>query len=220
MTPTMIRALWNRAYSRGRYVGAPPEGFARRVGELLQKTTLGQKRGLYVGCGCGRNFSYLAERAPHLTGLDVSDVGLKQLTRRWPHLSGRVVEADFREYDDGRFGYIIAIRSLIHGTFSDISGQFGRAARMLDAGGVLFVVMPGLDDQHILEPECVVESTKHGCSMAKHGRIPLMFLATDVGVDRVVRDAGLVLEQKARKIGPNGSWFEVICSRPAGAGID
>ncbi len=68
-------------------------------------------KGLYVGCGNGRNYVALVDAGLDLIGLDVSKEAIAQLRMGHPHLAPDLVQADFREFDsESLFDYIVAIQ--------------------------------------------------------------------------------------------------------------
>lgn len=56
-TNTSIARCWDAEYESGRYEGEPPIPFANSVIRMLRERGLADGRGLYVGCGNGRNFA-------------------------------------------------------------------------------------------------------------------------------------------------------------------
>ena len=100
----MIADVWNAEYAAGRYAGeAPVEFVASIMAELGNRPAIRRSRGLYVGCGNGRNFIRLAEYGLDVVGLDVSAVGIGQIAERKPALACRLAVGDFLDHT-GRFG--------------------------------------------------------------------------------------------------------------------
>ncbi|MXX70411.1 MAG: class I SAM-dependent methyltransferase [Gemmatimonadetes bacterium] len=97
-------------------------------------------RGLYVGCGNGRNHVALVDAGLNLTGLDVSREAIAQLRADHPHLTPDLVRADFHDFQSElAFDYIVAIQVFQHGTAAAVRSMFARAAKLLRRGGLLFV---------------------------------------------------------------------------------
>ena len=134
-----ISDLWDAKYAAGMYVGESPLPFTETILEELDKNPeIRSRRGLCVGCGNGRNYIPLSKAGLDLVGLDMSEVGLKQIAAHDPSLEPKLVRANFLEHG-GRFGYVIAIQSFQHGTRSVSERYFRHAAAMLVRGGLMFV---------------------------------------------------------------------------------
>ena len=97
-------------------------------------------KGLYVGCGNGRNYVALAGAGLNLIGLDISKEAIAQLRVGHPHLAPDLVQAGFHEFDsESLFDYIVAIQVFQHGTGDTVRRMFARSAKLLKRGGLLFV---------------------------------------------------------------------------------
>ena len=115
-TGCSIERAWGKQYLLGRYEGEWPLKFAVRIEKALRgETCLSGGRGLYVGCGNGRNYVMLARSGLDIVGLDVSAVGLAKIAEAEPGLASRLVRVDFLEYGGGKFSYVVAIQSFQHG---------------------------------------------------------------------------------------------------------
>ena len=136
-----VSRSWDDEYRRGRYRGEPPIPFVERIVDILRdQPKIMRGRGLYVGCGNGRNHVALVDAGLNLIGLDVSKEAVAQLRARHPHLAPNLVRADFRDFDSELpFDYIVAIQVFQHGTAAAVRSMFARAARLLKRGGLLFV---------------------------------------------------------------------------------
>jgi hypothetical protein len=64
-----VAASWDAEYAAGCYARDVPVGFVRDV--LAAARQHGLRRGLYVGCGNGRNLVPLVDAGLDLTGLDI-----------------------------------------------------------------------------------------------------------------------------------------------------
>jgi hypothetical protein len=62
-------AAWDAEYASGRYLGEPPVAFVEDV--VRVSLAASRTRGLYIGCGNGRNFVPLLDAGMDLIGLDV-----------------------------------------------------------------------------------------------------------------------------------------------------
>ena len=157
----LVATVWDAEYQDGKYADEPPVRFATKIiTELEGRPDLFRSKGLYAGCGNGRNFVMLAKAGLNVIGLDVSAVGLEQISAREPALANRLVLGDFLEYT-GRFGYIIAIQSFQHGHKSRVKCYFSRAARMLKNNGLLFVRV-NASDTDIYHSHEIIEKADDG----------------------------------------------------------
>ena len=136
---TALAARWDAEYRAGRYADEPPLPFVSTIVETLDAHPDARAgRGLYVGCGNGRNYLPLVDTGLDVIGLDVSAEALGQIAARRPDLAGRLVHGDFRSYT-GAFAYLVALQVFQHGDDGDAGGYFARSAALLRPGGLLFV---------------------------------------------------------------------------------
>ena len=128
-------------YGRGRYAGEPPIKFAETIlGAVAGSAGLSGGRGLYVGCGNGRNFIRLVRGGLDLAGIDPSPVAIGQLAARCPPAAGRLQCVDMERFEPGvRFDYLIAIQVFQHGCAASAARYFERASQLLRSGGALFL---------------------------------------------------------------------------------
>ena len=215
-----IADLWDVKYAAGMYVGESPLPFTETIlAELDKNPGIRSRRGMCVGCGNGRNYIPLARAGLDLVGLDVSEVGLKQIAAHEPSLEPKLVRANFLEHG-GRFGYVIAIQSFQHGTRSVSERYFHHAAAMLERGGLLFVRVNSTDTT-IMFPHQILEESDAGFTVLyldgpKRG-IHVRFY-TKEGLLRVVREAGLsvvrgpvsVASREAERAGSWNQWEIVV----------
>ena len=136
-----VSRSWDDEYRRGRYRAEPPIPFARRIVDVLRdRPEIIGGKGLYVGCGNGRNYVPLVDAGLDVIGLDSSEEALKQLRARHPRVAPKLIQADFLDFDSDRmFDYIVAIQVFQHGTEETVRGMFAHAAALLRGGGRLFV---------------------------------------------------------------------------------
>ena len=210
-----IAEVWNEEYRVGRYVDEPPLEFARKVMLAVKPNT----RGLYVGCGNGRNYLEFIRAGLNVVGLDVSAVGLAQISEREP--SARLVCSDFLDYH-GTFDYIVAIQSFQHGDRARVTKYFQKASEMLNVGGLLFVRVNavGTDVGH---PHHTLESKDGGFTIRyesgpKKGLDIHFFSSSEL--EDIVVECGLNMKQPPKKMvtqrpNGNGSWsqWEMIAGR-------
>jgi SAM-dependent methyltransferase len=106
-----VAAAWDAEYAAGRYVGEPPVAFTRDI--LAAARQAGLTRGLYIGCGNGRNYLPLVVGGLDLTGLDISATAIAQLSARAP---GRLVHGDLSELPaTAAYPPVIGIQVFQHG---------------------------------------------------------------------------------------------------------
>ena len=132
---------WDAEYERGRYAGEPPVKSTETILEAVAGSAgLSGGRGLYVGCGNGRNFARLVCRGLNLTGIDPSPAAIGQLAARCPSAAGRLKCTDMESFEPGaRFDYLVAIQVFQHGDAASAARNFERASRLLRPGGALFL---------------------------------------------------------------------------------
>jgi hypothetical protein len=107
-------AAWDTQYSAGRYMGDPPVTFTYDI--LAAARTAGLVRGLYIGCGNGRNYLPLIAGGLDLTGLDISAVAIAQLAARAPTRRDRLVYGDLKALPaEASYPLVIGIQVFQHG---------------------------------------------------------------------------------------------------------
>ncbi|MDE0267040.1 MAG: class I SAM-dependent methyltransferase [Thaumarchaeota archaeon] len=135
-----IARAWDAEYASGKYEDEPPIPFTRAILDTLRERGLLVARGLYVGCGNGRNYIPLAAVCVGLRGIDVSGAGLQQLLSKAPGFAGRVSCKDFLSVSpDAPLDYIISIRAFQHGDGQTARRYLEHAAAVLRPGGLLFL---------------------------------------------------------------------------------
>lgn len=140
MSQSLVSARWDAEYRRGRYGGEPPLPFVDSILATIRARSLTERRGLYIGCGNGRNYLPLVRSGLQLYGLDLSAEALRQLAAREPALSRRLICADFRTFvSRRRFSYVIAVQVFQHGVAADVAGYFSRVGSLLAPGGLFFL---------------------------------------------------------------------------------
>lgn len=129
-----VEASWDAEYRRGRYGDSePPEPFTADI--LTAARQAGLTRGLYVGCGNGRNYLPLSRAGLTLTGLDVSGVALTQLAARAPEYTGRLVHGDLSAVTNA-YELVIGIQVFQHGDRATAHAAITAAQRLLQPGGL------------------------------------------------------------------------------------
>lgn len=210
----MVADVWDKEYRDGRYVGERPLDFIKDiVTELYEHPDIHNSRGLYVGCGNGRNYLELVNTGLDIIGLDVSVTGLAQIAKREPTLDSKLVCGDFLDHT-GKYGYILAIQSFQHGDAVRVNRYFHKAASMLADGGLLFVRVNATDTD-VAHTHHVVEYSSDGFTVLyeegpKSG-LCIRFLSLE-GLEAVVFDSGLSMKHTPKKKTTarpgGGSWSQ------------
>jgi SAM-dependent methyltransferase len=95
-------------------------------------------RGLYIGCGNGRNYVPLVEGGLDLLGLDVSAGAIAQLARRTPERRSRLVVGDLAAIRESvRFPVVIGIQVFQHGDRRRAHEHIRMAQGLVAPGGIL-----------------------------------------------------------------------------------
>jgi SAM-dependent methyltransferase len=154
---------WDAEYRRGRYVAEPPLPFVDTIVQVVRRhPQLRDGRGLYVGCGNGRNYVPLVEAGLDLDGLDVSAEALRQLAARCPELGPRLRHGDFRELAPPTpLAYVIALQVFQHGSRAEGATYFSRVAELLAPGGLFFLRVNSASTQ-VFRRHTVIERDEHG----------------------------------------------------------
>jgi Methyltransferase domain len=137
MDTAMAAAAWDAEYAAGRYRGEPPAGFARDIARAARSRNL--SRGLYIGCGNGRNFIPMLDAGLELTGLDISARAIGQLRQRRPHAARLIVGGLGAILPSARFELVIGIQVFQHGSREQAHRHLAGAAAHVAPGGLLCV---------------------------------------------------------------------------------
>lgn len=141
---------WNREYRAGRYLDEPPLPFVDDI--LAAARAAGLRRGLYIGCGNGRNFLPLVRGGLDLVGLDISNAALAQLAERAPELRDRLVCGDLSELPPGdRYDLVIGIQVFQHGTRSIAHTHVRAAQARVNPSGLMAVRVNAVDTDVVLK---------------------------------------------------------------------
>ena len=213
-----IAQCWDREYESGRYESEPPVPFVRVIIDELRRRGWTDGRGIYVGCGNGRNYAPLAAVCNGLRGIDVSESGIRSLLRRHPEHAGRVSCGNFlddRHDAEGTVDYLVSIQAFQHGDERTAGRYLERTASVLRPGGLLFlrVNSAGTDVYH---PHEVVERNGYGGFTITYSAGPKKGLCVHFFARREIesglRRAGLDLlgapvERTERRLPPEtGEW--------------
>lgn len=130
-----LAAAWDAEYSAGRYRDDPPVGFTRDIRAAARQA--GVTRGLYVGCGNGRNYLPLVAGGLDLTGLDISAAAIAQLTSRAPGRRDRLICGDPTALPPGAaWPLVIGIQVFQHGDRAAAHAHIHAAQQRVTPGGL------------------------------------------------------------------------------------
>ena len=140
---TTAAASWDDQYASGRYQNEPPVGFAHDVIDAARARNL--RRGLYVGCGNGRNLIPMSDAGLDLVGLDISAQAITQLRQRRPR-AARLIVGDLSALrPSAQFEVVIGIQVFQHGRRGQAHDHLARAAAHVAPGGLLCVRVNATD---------------------------------------------------------------------------
>ena len=213
----LLRDSWNAEYVSGRYVDEKPVEFTNHILTVLeQNPEIRRQRGLYVGCGNGRNYIMLAKAGLDLIGLDVSGIGFRQISEKKPELAHNLVQSDFSTYVTAlKFGYVVAIQSFQHGNKAVTSSYFEKAVDTLVPNGLLFVRVNAVGTD-ILYAHTITEESEDGFTALYHDGpkkgLHIRFFSEN-GLNRVLNSVGLRTLRTPEKLVTrrnvkDGSWVQ------------
>lgn len=128
-------AAWDAEYAAGRYTGEQPVAFTNDI--LAAARQAGETRGLYIGCGNGRNYLPLVADGLDLTGLDISAAAIAQLTARAPDRRDRLVHGDLSALPaETTYPLVIGIQVFQHGDRATAHAHIRAAQHRLTPGGL------------------------------------------------------------------------------------
>ncbi len=139
-----VAASWNAEYANGRYRGEPPVRFVEDILTAARRHQL--TRGLYIGCGNGRNLIPLLDAGLDLVGLDISTNAIAQLRQRRPDRAGALLVGDLSALPaSARYDLVVGIQVFQHGTRQQTHQHVAAAADRVAPGGLLCVRVNGTD---------------------------------------------------------------------------
>ena len=153
---------WDAEYRAGRYRNESPVAFVGDILACAAAVDLPDARGLYIGCGNGRNYLPLVAGGLDLVGLDLSQVALEQLAARAPERAGDLVHGDLDALPaDAAFSIVIGIQVFQHGCEREAHAHIAAALRRLLPGG-LFCVRVNAVGTDVAHEHRVVERNADG----------------------------------------------------------
>jgi SAM-dependent methyltransferase len=139
-----VAASWNAEYANGRYCGEPPVRFVEDIVTAAARHHL--TRGLYIGCGNGRNLIPLLDAGLGLVGLDISTNAIAQLRQRRPDRAGDLLVGDLSALPaSARYDLVVGIQVFQHGTRHQVHQHLAAAADRVAPGGLLCVRVNAAD---------------------------------------------------------------------------
>lgn len=159
MLKNISTTSWDSEYLKGKYLGDEPIDFVYQIITTLKSRKLIDNKGLYPGCGNGRNYLYLFNAGLNIDGLDISTVAINQLKNKLPQ--AKLSVDDFMKISNKRYSYIVSIQLFQHGNFEQTENLFNKAYKMLLTGGLLFLRVNSINTQ-IKEKYEIFEHTKMG----------------------------------------------------------
>jgi SAM-dependent methyltransferase len=135
MVDPAVREAWDAEYRAGRYATEPPVPF---VDDLVAAARArGISRGLYIGCGNGRNFVPLVAAGLDLDGLDVSPSAIRQLAARLPSSAARLTVGDLSALPPSAvYPLVLGLQVFQHGDAATCRAHLAEAQRRVVPGGL------------------------------------------------------------------------------------
>ena len=155
-----VAAAWDAEYRSGRYLTDPPVGFVDDI--IVAARERGLRRGVYVGCGNGRNYVPLVEAGLDLIGLDLSQAAIGQLADRLPERRDHLVVGGLADLPPGtRYPLVVGIQVFQHGRADEAAAHIRAAQERVAVGGLLCVRV-NADATDVLHDHRVVERSGDG----------------------------------------------------------
>lgn len=128
---------WDAEYRAGRYRDTRHDGFVDDILAAVAHQSLPRGRGLYIGCGNGRNYIPLVNGGLDLVGLDVSAAAIEQLAARVPERAHDLVIGSVSDLPiDATFSVVIGIQVFQHGDEAQTHEHVLSAIARLVPGGI------------------------------------------------------------------------------------
>ena len=229
---SLASRLWDEQYKKAKYDDENPVEFVEKIiSTLRQQNDLCGLRGLYVGCGSGRNYVPLADAGMDgLRGIDISAVAIQKLSMKHPHLAHRIERAGFEAFEPASLlNYIIAIQVFQHGSEQEIDGYFKRSFNLLDKHGLLFLRVNSAATEIYFEHK-IVERNSHGGFTATYTQGPkrglnIHFFSKNEILERLKSSGFEIIcrlkeDTAQRSLPKTGTWsqWEVIARKKSAAG--
>ncbi|MCF2530245.1 class I SAM-dependent methyltransferase [Yinghuangia soli] len=155
-------AFWDAAFSEGRFLDLPPDGFVTAIAAAAEQHGLLPGPGLCIGPGNGRNYLPLVAAGLDLVGLDIAAAGLASLSERAPDRADRLVLGDLSALPgDAVYPVVIGLNVFQHGTRAQASAHISAALERVEPGG-LFCLQVNSDRARTNRPHELVERADDG----------------------------------------------------------
>jgi cyclopropane fatty-acyl-phospholipid synthase-like methyltransferase len=165
-TEPRIADAWDKQYLTGRYSDEEPVPFIADI--LSTARDHGVNRGLYLGCGNGRNFVPLIAAGLELTGLDLSPVAIRQLSERLPADAERLHVGDLSVLPRGSsYPLIIGIQVFQHGDRAACHQNIRKAQHLLESEGLFCIRVNAIGSEYEHRNE-VVETDEDGAETIRY----------------------------------------------------
>lgn len=160
----LVEQRWNAEYSKGRYSDETPVDMVGRIVAAAQSRDI--KRGLYIGCGNGRNYIPLHEAGLSLLGIDISAEAIAQLHRLLPGLpAGDLRHGTVGDLPEGMlFPLVVGIQVFQHGSAAESAAHIRAAACRVAPGG-LFAIRVNAVGTDVYPAHRVVEEREGGLTV-------------------------------------------------------
>jgi SAM-dependent methyltransferase len=130
-----VAAAWDAQYAAGRYADEQPVAFTSDILAAARQARV--TRGLYIGCGNGRNYLPLVAGGLDLTGLDISAAAIAQLTALAPGRRDRFIHGDLTALPaETAYRLVIGIQVFQHGDRASAHAHIRAAQQRLTPGGL------------------------------------------------------------------------------------
>lgn len=154
---------WDAEFRAGRYADDAPVAFVEDILRCANAVELPPGRGLYIGCGNGRNYLPLVAGGLDLVGLDVSQVALDQLAARAPERAGDLVLGDLDALPGGEmFSIVIGIQVFQHGREREACAHIAAALRRVLPGGLFCIRVNAVGTDFVHEHRIVERNDEGG----------------------------------------------------------
>ncbi|RUM47302.1 MAG: tellurium resistance protein TehB [Hydrogenothermus sp.] len=98
---------WNKKYSKKQYIEEKPS-------EILEKfySVANIGNALDIACGTGRNAIFLANKGFNVDAIDISDVAIKILKEKNPHINTIIADLDEYNLKENKYELIVNVNFL------------------------------------------------------------------------------------------------------------
>jgi hypothetical protein len=134
---SLVADSWDAEYRAGRYLHTRQDGFVDDILAAVARPSVPRGRGLYIGCGNGRNYIPLVNGGLDLVGLDVSAAAIQQLAAKLPERAHDLVIGSVSDLPiDAAYSVVIGIQVFQHGDEAQTHEHVLSALGRLVPGGI------------------------------------------------------------------------------------